>query len=90
LVLATEERDVVAVYLPALGEARLPRLAGRAYQAQWYDPRTGELFAAMEDVEKGWYCFVAPPGFDDKGRPWDWVLVLHQRAPKMRDLLRVP
>jgi hypothetical protein len=79
LVLATEDRAMVAVYFPALGEACLDLPAGRQYQAQWYDPRTGELSPAVEEMEDGALSFVAPLGYDDQRRPWDWVLVLHER-----------
>ena len=75
LVLATAERDVVVVYLPALGEVGLWLPAGGTVEAQWYDPRTGELFAAVEEIEGERYGFVAPLGYDEQGRPWDWVLV---------------
>jgi hypothetical protein len=79
LVLATPERDVVAVYFAALGTAGLD-LSGRQYDAHWYDPRTGELLPAVGDVEAGLLQYVAPLGYDAKGRPWDWVLVVQERV----------
>jgi hypothetical protein len=75
LVLATPERDTVAVYLPALGTAGLD-LPGKGYNAQWYDPRTGALSPATADAEVGLLHFAAPVGFDRDGHPWDWVLML--------------
>lgn len=80
LVLASEGRDVIAVYLPALGEVGLHLPAGWEIEAQWYDPRTGELFAAVEEIEGERVGFVAPPGYDEQGRPWDWVLLVRQPA----------
>jgi hypothetical protein len=75
LALATEERDVIAVYMPTGGTAtlRLPR--GGRYHAQWFDPRTGELSSAALSKRKG-YRVQAPGGADRHGHPWDWVLLL--------------
>ena len=78
--MATDERDVVAVYFPALGTVDLELPEGNEYDAQWYDPRTGELTPALEDRESGALHFVAPLGFDENGHPWDWVLVLQKRG----------
>jgi hypothetical protein len=74
LALATEERDMVAVYLPVGGEVALDLPEGDRYDARWYDPRTGELHPW--DAQSAVRCFVAPSGLDRKGRPLDWVLVL--------------
>ena len=76
---ATEARDVVAVYLPALGAVCPTLPADRAYDAQWYDPCTGECFSAEGDAEDGWLEFIAPLTFED-GHPRDGVLVLHERT----------
>ena len=76
LVLATEQRDVVAVYMPALGIVYLDLPGDKLYEAQWYDPRTGERMPAEADVEDGERRFVAPAAFDQSGHPQDWVLVL--------------
>jgi hypothetical protein len=84
LILSTAEQDVVAVYFPALGTAGL-RLPGKGYDAQWYDPRTGELLPAAEDLEAGLLHFVAPLGFDQDGHPWDWTLVLQDATLKPHD-----
>ena len=73
LALATEDRDLVAVYLPAGGAVTLD-LPKRPYDARWYDPRTGDLCPG--DVQDAGLCFIAPPGSDQQGRPLDWVLVL--------------
>jgi hypothetical protein len=79
LVLATEERDVIAVYLPVLGEADLELEGDREYDAQWYDPRTGELSSAVEVGEDGLQEYIVPPAPEDD-HPSDWVLVLCERA----------
>jgi hypothetical protein len=76
LALAAAERDVVAVYLPAGGAVELDLPAGRPYEAQWYDPRTGELLPAAEGGQGSRLAFVAPSGDDEQGHPWDWVLLL--------------
>jgi hypothetical protein len=36
----------------------------------------GELFVAVEETEGERVGFVTPPGYDEQGRPWDWVLVV--------------
>lgn len=72
LALASDERDVVAVYLPIGGTVKLS-LPGEAdrHQARWFDPRTGELSpAAARDGR----TFEAPTGGGE--RPLDWVLLL--------------
>ena len=73
--LATDDQSIVAVYLPTGGNVELT-LADKAYQAQWFDPRTGEMTdAATITTEKnGHALFGAPAGGGE--RPWDWVLVL--------------
>jgi hypothetical protein len=75
--LATDERDVVAVYFPALGTVGLD-LPLVAYDGQWYDPRTGEQSTAWGDMEAGLLQYVAPLGFDEHDHPCDWVLVLRK------------
>jgi hypothetical protein len=74
LALATEERDVVVVYLPVGGGVTLDLPRENRYDARWYDPRTGELHPW--DAQSAGRCFVAPSGLDRKGRPLDWVLIL--------------
>jgi hypothetical protein len=75
LALATEERDVVAAYLPTGGSVTLDLPADRDYTAQWFDPRTGKL--AQAPVPEGDKVrFEAPTGADRHGHPWDWVLLL--------------
>jgi hypothetical protein len=78
LALATTARDLVAVYFFALGTAGLD-LPREPYDAQWYDPRTGELSPTAGDMEAGLLQFVAPIGFDEGNHPWDWVLLLRKR-----------
>jgi hypothetical protein len=79
LVLATEERDVVAVYLPTLGETDLEFAGGREYDAQWYDPRSGELLTVVDARTTGLLELAAPPAHEDD-HPLDWVLVLHEKT----------
>lgn len=76
LVLATKERDVVAVYLPAGGRVDLALPRDRGYAARWYDPRTGTTSAAEVLSEKDALTFEAPPGCEREDHPWDWVLTL--------------
>jgi len=76
LALATADRDVVAVYLPAGGTVTLSLPASEEPRAQWYDPRTGALQSALPALKTEALSFAAPPGGDESGRPWDWVLVL--------------
>jgi hypothetical protein len=86
LALATPEYDVVAVYLPTGGEVTLSLPEARPYDAQRFDPRTGELHLVQRVAQqlrpatlsgKGeQLSFAAPAGHDKNGHPWDWVLVL--------------
>jgi len=81
LVLATPERDVVAVYLPAGGAADLVLPQDVTYCARWYDPRTGELCPAEPaTMGENRLYFVAPGGQDQEGHPWDWVLLLSAKG----------
>jgi len=75
LALATEELDVVAVYLPVGGAVTLDLSSGADRQAQWYDPRTGESRAARGNG----LTFTSPEGVDDQGHPLDWVLTLCEK-----------
>jgi hypothetical protein len=79
LALATEDREVVAAYLPVGGAVELTLPTGKRYQARWFDPRTGDLQAAGMSEADGRRRFVAPPGQDEQGHPWDWVLVADSR-----------
>jgi hypothetical protein len=79
LALASEGRDLVAVYYPAGGSAALDVPAAREYAGQWwYDPRSGELSdaAASRIAGDDRLAYQAPPGKDEAGWPLDWVLVL--------------
>ena len=76
LALATKNQDVVAVYLPVGGSVHLSLLNDRTYQAQWYDPRTGQLSPARPSGKEKMLSFATPPGQDKDEHPWDWVLVL--------------
>jgi hypothetical protein len=74
LVLASAERDVVAIYLPVGGGVALnlpTALVG--YRAQWFDPCTGQLSPTAPADER----FCAPTTVR-KGHPQDWVLVLRR------------
>ena len=73
LALATAEREVVAVYLPAGGRVDLVLPEGLSHAAHWYDPRTGVLSPA-----DGRVSFQAERG--EERHPWDWVLVLSTGA----------
>jgi hypothetical protein len=75
LALATASRDVVAVYLPLGGSVKLLLPEDKRYDAQWYDPRTGEFRPATMPA-KNETGFAAPLGQSEKGHPWDWVLLL--------------
>ena len=70
--LATPERDIVAIYLPVGGEVAPALPDDRTYVARWFDPRTAELRYAAPFGD----TFRAPGGTDERGHPWDWVLVL--------------
>jgi hypothetical protein len=86
LSLASDNRDLVTVYLPAGGAVALDLPGDSEYEAQWwYDPRTGELSDAASsrvdgsrgaDVPRDRLAYEAPTGTDSRGRPLDWVLVL--------------
>lgn len=71
LALATEQRDLVVVYLPAGGSAELRFPAEVRWLARWFDPRRGEVSRAT-----GESCnrFEAPLSQGD--HPDDWILVL--------------
>ncbi|MBC7317004.1 MAG: hypothetical protein H5T70_11340, partial [Chloroflexi bacterium] len=71
LILASAERDLIAAYLPTGGEVRLSVPLGRAYQATWFDPVSGEERPALG--QGGHY---AAPAEMWEGHPKDWVLLL--------------
>ena len=75
LVLASEERDLVAVYFPAGGRAML-MLPSSGYTAQWYDPREGTVHAGRMDQTSAGLQVAAPLDKDAEGQPRDWVLTL--------------
>ncbi|MBI1298028.1 DUF4038 domain-containing protein [bacterium] len=79
LMLATEDRSQIAVYVPAGGEFAL-KLPVHGYAAQWYDPRSGELTGAAVSTNPNSMTFSTPGGTDDEGHPWDWALVLVKTA----------
>ncbi len=74
--LATSDRDLVSVYLPVGGTVDLTISQDREYQAQWFDPRTGELYPGIGSNRGTRLSFTAPAASADSARPWDWVLVL--------------
>jgi hypothetical protein len=80
LALATDGADVAAVYLPVGGRVDLSLPEGRAHDAQWYDPRTGELQPAAPLTQDMTLSFSAPAGKDENQHPWVWVLVLSARS----------
>lgn len=67
LALSTENRDVIALYLPVGGTVTLA-IDPTAYRAQWYDPRNGQLNPA-ETNEEGSFQSDSP-------NREDWILVL--------------
>lgn len=75
LVLASPNRDVVAVYFPAGGVATLKVRFGDG-SVQWYDPRTGTLDDGEAEVVDEGVRAVCPDAVDAAGHPQDWVLVL--------------
>ncbi len=78
LALASASRTVVAVYLPVGGGVNLVLSQGEAYAARWFDPRTGDLRSATPVSSAPGLRFVAPPGTDRDGHPWDWVLLMER------------
>jgi hypothetical protein len=80
LALASADRDLVVVYMPAGGDLVLDLPGDQQYRAQWYDPRTGELSEttalSVADASGDKLGFEAPGGTDGHGHPWDWVLLL--------------
>jgi hypothetical protein len=75
LVLATDQREFITVYLPIGGNATLAIPAYQTYDVCWYDPRTGEL-RQDHTTSPGEAEFTSPAGQDQNGHPWDWVLLL--------------
>ncbi len=76
LALATPDRVLAAVYLPAGGFVELA-LAGRpSSDARWFDPRTGEMDAAIPRDSRGGAAGFDAPRRNGVGRPHDWALVL--------------
>jgi hypothetical protein len=73
LALATEERDLIAAYLPTGGIVGLALQQDRMYQAEWFDPRSGERIAGTA-AEAG--QFEAPGGASAEGNPFDWILLV--------------
>lgn len=69
--LATPDRNTIAAYLPVGGSVHLS-IDGALGDVRWFDPRTGNLRSAAEDVP-GTKRFTAPAG-DENGHPWDWLL----------------
>jgi len=70
--LATEDRSILLVYALAGGEFRLDLRSGRkgVYQAQWFDPRNGELVpaAGVSDnvISSGDIVHFKAPGINDR------------------------
>lgn len=76
LVLATANREVVAVYLPVGGSINLSLPADKYAKVHWFDPRTAQRQPAVSLSENSKLHFTAPGGSDPAGHSWDWVLVL--------------
>lgn len=75
LALASAEKDLVVVYFPAGGQIILDLPAGHAYQAEWFDPCTGETQTVPQRIQGGTLTITAPEG-EQAGHPRDAVLVL--------------
>ncbi|KPJ63522.1 MAG: hypothetical protein AMS15_00020 [Planctomycetes bacterium DG_23] len=84
LALATENQEVVAVYLPAGSSAHLALSEDKSYRAQWYDTRVGQLSPASPSAQEKKLSFATPGGQDKEQHPWDWVLVLFSNHAKKR------
>jgi hypothetical protein len=55
---------------------------GTDHDAQWSDPRAGELHPTAPLAEDTPLRFSAPVGKDKNQNPWDWVLILSAQ-PRM-------
>ncbi len=73
LILASDDRDLIVVYLPVGGEVHLKFPIERQHQWYWFDPRNGETTPAEMSAMDGW-SFAAPKTFDTDQHPHDWVL----------------
>ncbi len=73
LALASPERDLVAVYLPVGGRVTLA-MALEGYEAQWFDPVSGELRPARA----AGHSLTAPERIH-ANNPQDWALTLYRR-----------
>jgi len=73
--LASDDRERVAIYLPAGGSVTVaPEVFPSNARWRWIDPRTGEESLAVPVRSR---TFVAPAGEDaDPAHPADWLLVL--------------
>lgn len=71
LTMATPERDIVVVYLPANGDVMI-EMDLEAFTGEWFDPRTGEPRRAAASAG----ATFTPPETGAADRPDDWVLVL--------------
>jgi len=74
LCLASEDRSIIAVYLPAGGEVTIFIDNSGSYNAQWYDTRTGKLHNAEPKTAGGKTVFISAGSGKDKRD--DWVLLL--------------
>ena len=78
--LATQERDIIAVYFPVGGQAVLNLPPGSTYQAQWFDPRTAQTQLSQTQLTGGLAAVTAPSGQDAHGHPLDYVSVMRRTA----------
>jgi hypothetical protein len=74
LVLRSDDRRTMAVYLPVGGTVTVDRDAVATRRARWYDPRTTELTEAVLDESHRGLGAASPGG--SQPRPDDWVLVI--------------
>lgn len=74
LALSDTERRMLAAYLPAGGRVTLD-VAPDGAEARWFDPRTGELAAAVVGDEAGLLRATSPGGAEGT-RAFDWALIV--------------
>ena len=76
MVLATDNLDIVAVYVPAGATFTLDLTPGKGYVAQWFSPKLGEVQPAHNDKTSEGFTFTTRNQLDEAGHPLDWVLTL--------------
>ncbi len=77
MILAAHDLNALAVYLPVGGEVELALPGVALYQAEWFNPSSGDLTPANEN---GQTIYTSPAVMDSDGHPLDWVLVLRKKG----------